>query len=137
MLTALLASWAVDADLLPVSSLAAAVALGQSLASVAQVIVATWLLQRRLGGLRIGSWMLALGRFALAAVPAAVAGWLTYQLLGGAGGWTVSGQLLGALGAAVIGSVVLVVYVAFLALLRAPELSTATALVKRLLPGGR
>ncbi|WP_127473602.1 murein biosynthesis integral membrane protein MurJ [Microbacterium sulfonylureivorans] len=137
VLTALLASWAVAADSIALSQLAAAVALGQSVASVIQVIVATWLLQRRLGGLRIGSWMLALGRFALAAVPAAGAGWLTFQLLGGVDGWTVSDKLLGALGAAVIGSVVLVVYVGFLALLRAPELSTAVGLVKRFLPGGR
>jgi putative peptidoglycan lipid II flippase len=137
VLSALLASWAVTTENLALSQLAAAVALGQSIASVIQVIVATWLLQRRLGGLRIGSWMLSLGRFALAAVPAAGAGWLTFQLLGGVGGWTVSATLLGALGAAVIGSVVLVVYVGFLAVLRAPELSTAVGMVKRFLPGGR
>ena len=137
VITALIASWAVANEAIQLTQLAAAVALGQSLASVIQVIVATWLLQRSLGGLRIGSWMLSLGRFAVAAVPAAGAGWLTYQLLGGVDGWTVSDRLLGALGAAVIGSVVLVVYVAFLALLRAPELSTATGLVKRFLPGGR
>jgi len=135
--TALLASWAVAAGSLALAQLAAAVALGQSFASIVQVIVATWLLQRRLGGLRIGSWMLSLGLFALAAVPAAGAGWLTFLLLGGADGWTVADKLLGALGAAIIGSVVLVVYVGFLALLRAPELATATALVRRLLPGRR
>ena len=83
--------------------IAAGIALGQSFASIVQVIVATWLLQRRLGGLRIGSWMLSLGRFALAAVPAAGAGWLTFLLLGGVEGWTVSDKLLGALGAAIIG----------------------------------
>ena len=135
VLTAWLASWSLDAELIGISQLAAAVALGQSIASIVQVIAATWLLERRLGGLRIGSWMLSLGRFALAAIPAAGAGWLTYQLFGGADGWTVSDKLFGALGAAVIGTVVLVVYVGFLALLRAPELSTATALVKRFLPG--
>lgn len=135
--TALLASWAVGARLLPVSSLAAAVALGQSLAGIVQLVVAVWLLQRRMGGLAIGSWMLSLGRFALAAIPAAGAGWLTFQLLGGAEGWTTSHQLLGALGAAIIGVVVLAVYAAFLALLRAPELSTAIRLVRRFLPGRR
>ena len=91
----------------PSTYLAAGVALGQSIASVIQVIVATWLLQRRLGGLRIGSWMLSLGRFALAAVPAAGAGWLTFLLLGGVDGWTVSDKLLGAVGTAIIGVVVL------------------------------
>ncbi|BDV32406.1 murein biosynthesis integral membrane protein MurJ [Microbacterium terricola] len=122
---------------LPVEQLAAGLALGQSLASVVQVVIATWLLQRRLGGLRIGSWMLALGRFVLAALPAAAAGWLTYVLLGGAEGWTVSSKLLGALGAAIIGTVSLAVYIGFLALLRVPELAPALALARRLLPGRR
>lgn len=128
--TAFLASWT-----LPLGMLAAGVALGQSVASIIQVIVATWLLQRRLGGLRIGSWMLSLGRFALAAVPAAGAGWLTFLLLGGVDGWTVADKLLGALGAAIIGTVSLVVYAGFLALLRAPELAPAIAMARRILPG--
>ena len=135
--TALIASWALGTGGIELSQLAAAVALGQSFASIVQVIVATWLLQRRLGGLRIGSWMLSLGRFAIAAVPAAGAGWLTFQLLGGVDGWTVADKLLGALGAAIIGVVVLIVYTGFLALLRAPELSAATSLARRLLPGRR
>ncbi|MBU4464358.1 MAG: murein biosynthesis integral membrane protein MurJ [Actinobacteria bacterium] len=111
---------------------AAGVALGQSFASIVQVIVATWLLHRRLGGIETASWMRALGRFALAAVPAGAAGWGLYLLLGGADGWMVSDKLWGALGAAIIGSVSLVVYAGFLALLRAPELGPATALVRRL-----
>ncbi|GAB2848325.1 murein biosynthesis integral membrane protein MurJ [Microbacterium insulae] len=135
VLTALLASWAVGADLLPVSSLAAGVALGQSLAGIIQLIVAAWLLRRRLGDLRTTAWMLALGRFVLAALPAGGAGWLTFELLGGAEGWTTATPLLGALGAAIIGLVVLVVYGAFLALLRAPELSTAMNIARRFLPG--
>lgn len=135
VLTAWGALWAFTAGVLPASRLTAAVALGQSLASVVQVIVATWLLHRRLGGIRVGSWMLSLGRFALAAVPAAGAGWLTFQLLGGVDGWTVADKVLGAVGAAIIGVVVLVVYAGFLALLRAPELSVAVGLVRRFLPG--
>jgi putative peptidoglycan lipid II flippase len=137
VLTALLASWLVATDAIPVGMLAAAVALGQSFSSLIQVIVATWLLNRRLGGLNVGSWMLSLGRFALAAIPAAGAGWLTFLLLGGVEGWTVSDKLFGALGAAIIGIVSLLVYVAFLGLLRAPELTPALALVRRMLPGGR
>ncbi len=132
VVTALVASL-----VLPTHFLAAGVALGQSIASVIQVIVATWLLHRRLGGLRIGSWMLALGRFALAAIPAAAAGWLTFLLLGGVAGWTVADKLLGAVGTALIGAVVLLVYIGFLALLRAPELGPALALARRLLPGRR
>lgn len=137
VLTAWGALWAFSAGVLPSSQLVAAVALGQSFSSVVQVVVATWLLHRRLGALRAGSWMLSLGRFALAAVPAGAAGWLAFQLLGGVTGWTVSDKLLGAVGAAVIGIVSLAVYVGFLALLRAPELSVATALVRRFLPGRR
>lgn len=137
VVTALLASWAVSIDAIALSQLAAAVALGQSFATVVQVIVATFLLQRRLGGLRIGSWMLSLGRFALAAIPAGVVGWLTFQLLGGVEGWTVSNKLFGALGAAIIGIVSLAVYVGFLALLRAPELGPALTIARRLLPGRR
>jgi putative peptidoglycan lipid II flippase len=134
---ALVAITALVASTLPVAYLAAGIALGQSFASIVQVILATWLLQRRLGGIRVGSWMLALGRFALAAVPAAGAGWLTFLLLGGVDGWTVSDKLLGAVGAAIIGVVSLAVYAGFLALLRAPELGPAIALVRRLLPARR
>ena len=122
---------------LPMHLLAAGVALGQSISSLVQVIVATWLLHRRLGALETKSWMLSLGRFALAAIPAAGAGWLTFLLLGGTEGWTVADKFLGAVGTAVIGAVVLVVYVGFLALLRAPELTPALAIARRFLPGRR
>jgi putative peptidoglycan lipid II flippase len=122
---------------LPMHLLAAGVALGQSISSLVQVIVATWLLHRRLGSLETGSWMLSLGRFALAAIPAAGAGWLTFLLLGGTEGWTVADKFLGALGTGVIGAVVLVVYIGFLALLRAPELTPALAIARRFLPGRR
>lgn len=131
------ALWAFNADILPVSQLVATVALGQSVASVVQVIVATWLLHRRLGGIQVGSWLSALGRFALAAIPAGIVGWLTFQLMGGVEGWMASDKILGALGAAVIGIVVIVVYVGILALFRAPELAVARGLVQRFLPGRR
>lgn len=123
--------------ILPTEQLAAGVALGQSISSTVQVIIATMFLRRKLGTLGARSWLIAYGRFIVAAVPAAGAGWLTFLLLGGASGWTTASQLLGAVGTAVIGVVVLLVYVAFLALLRAPELEAAWALVRRMLPGGR
>ncbi|WP_137845732.1 murein biosynthesis integral membrane protein MurJ [Microbacterium sp. 2FI] len=137
VLTALAASWAVSAEVLAIGWLAASVALGQSFATIVQVIIATAMLQRRRGGLGIGSWMLSLGRFALAAVPAAAVGWLTFLLLGGVDGWMVSDKLLGAIGAGIIGIVSIAVYVGLLALLRAPELDTAIGLVRRMLPGRR
>ncbi|MFE7845562.1 murein biosynthesis integral membrane protein MurJ [Microbacterium sp. NPDC057407] len=135
--TALAAQWAVAAEVLPVSRLAAAVALGQSFASIVQVVLATWLLRRKVGALRVRRWLGALALFAVAAVPAAAAGWVVFQLLGGVDGWTVSDKFLGALGAAIIGAVVLVVYGALLAVFRVPELSAATSLARRLLPGRR
>ena len=124
--TALLAGAA-----LPLEILAAGVALGQSISIIVQVCLASWLLHRRLGSIGVRGWMLSLGRFALAAVPAAAAGWGTFLLLGGVDGWTVSDRLLGALGTVIIGAVASIVYIAMLALLRAPELAAVRPLLQR------
>ncbi len=120
--------------LLPRPELAAGVALGQSLASTVQVVIATVLLRRRLGDIGVTRWLGALGRFALAALPAAAAGWGMYLLLGGDEGWTSADKLLGAAGAAIVGTVVLAVYVAILAVFRAPELAPVAGVLRRLLP---
>lgn len=125
-------AWAAAA-LLPVSQLAAGVALGQALASTVQVIVATVLLHRRLGGIGTAQWLTSLGRYVLAAIPAAAAGWGVLLLLGGVDGWTTSDKFLGAAGAAVIGVVVLAVYASVLVAIRAPELAPATAMLRRIL----
>lgn len=131
-----LGAWGLlEAAVIPITSLAAAVALGQSIASILQTVVATWLLHRRIGGLQVGSWMMAIARFAVAGIPAGLAGWGVYLLAGGADGWMVGGQILGAIGTAVVGLVVVVVYVGILALMRAPELTVAGSLVRRFLPG--
>lgn len=114
--------------------LAAGVALTQSVASIVQVVIATVLLHRRLNGIGVASWLLALGRFTLAAIPSAAAGYGVWVLLGGVDGWMTSSPLTGALGAAVLGSVVLGVYVGILALFRTPELAPALALGRRFLP---
>ncbi|MGZ0712212.1 murein biosynthesis integral membrane protein MurJ (plasmid) [Coraliomargarita sp. W4R53] len=135
VVTALVARGLADNAVIELTMLAAVVALGQSLATVVQVIIATWLLRRRIGDIGISSWMLALTRFAVAAVPAAFVAWLVYQWSGGVEGWMVSSQLLGALGAGVICLVALVVYIPMLALLRAPELGPAVTMMKRFLPG--
>ncbi|MFK3834780.1 murein biosynthesis integral membrane protein MurJ [Microbacterium sp. NPDC087868] len=124
-----------EAGIIPLTSLAAAVAFGQSIASIVQTIVATWLLHRKIGGLQIRSWMAAIGRFALAGVPAGFAGWGAFVLLGGVDGWTMADKFQGALGTAIVGLVVVVVYLGILALLRAPELKAAGALARRFLPG--
>ncbi|GAT74747.1 integral membrane protein MviN [Microbacterium sp. HM58-2] len=130
-----LGAWALlEAGVLPLTSLAAAIALGQSIASILQTIVATWLLHRKIGGLQIRTWMRSILRFAVAAIPAGLAGWGVFLLLGGASGWTMSGQVLGAVGAGIVAAVVVVVYLGILALLRAPELAVAGTLVRRFLP---
>jgi putative peptidoglycan lipid II flippase len=79
--------------------------------------------------------MSAIARFAVAGIPAGLAGWGAFALLGGTDGWTMADKIQGALGTAIIGLVVVVVYVAILALLRAPELKAAGGLVRRFLPG--
>ena len=133
-ITAAVASALAADGVLPLTLLAAAVALGQSIASTLQTVVAYLLLRKRLGGLRTGSWMLSIGRFVLAAIPAAAAGWGVFLLLGGTTGWTTADKLLGAAGAGIVAIVVLVVYIVVLAVLRAPELQVARGIVQRFLP---
>lgn len=134
VLTALAVAAAVQAGVLPLAHLAAGVALGQSLASTVQVILATVLLHRRLGGIATRGWLVPLVRFAAAAVPAAAAGWAVYLLLGADAGWTTADKILGAAGSAIIGAVVLAVYLGVLALLHTPELMPAVGMLRRFLP---
>jgi len=134
VLTALGAAWAFTADLLPVTQLTAAVALGQSLSSAVQVIIATVILNRRLGGIGVRSWLVPLVRFTLVGIPAGAAGWGVVLLCGGPEGWMSSDRLTGVVGSALVGAVVLAVYLGILALFRTPELSPALALGRRFLP---
>ncbi|WP_396659497.1 murein biosynthesis integral membrane protein MurJ [Microbacterium sp.] len=131
---AIAAGLALAALALPADIRTAGVALGQSISIVVQVVMATVLLRRRVGDLRVRRWMLALARFLIAAVPAGAAGWGVFLLLGGADGWTASSQLLGAVGALIIAAVVAVVYFALLFALRAPELSVAVGMLRRVRP---
>ena len=55
-------------------------------------------------------------------------------LCGGPEGWLSASVVSGALGAALVGSVVLAVYIGILALFRTPELAPALALGRRFLP---
>ena len=122
---------------LPVEHLAAGVALGQSISTLVQVIIATLLLRRRMRPLGARSWLVSYARFVIAALPAAGAGWLVYQLMGGDQGWTTADKLLGAIGTAIICGVAFVVYLGVLTLLRAPELRPVLALMQRFVPGRR
>ncbi|MEV4736926.1 MULTISPECIES: murein biosynthesis integral membrane protein MurJ [unclassified Microbacterium] len=135
VLSALAAQRMLAADVIGITSLAATIALGQSIASTIQVVVATWLLHRKIGGLQIRSWLSAVARFAIAGIPAGFAGWGVFLLLGGTEGWTTADKLQGAIGTCIIGAAVVVVYLLILALLRSPELKVAGSLLRRFLPG--
>lgn len=135
VMSAFVAQWLLTADVIAITALAATIALGQSIASTIQTVVAIWLLHRKIGGLKIGTWMAAVLRFAIAAVPAGFAGWGVFLLLGGPTGWTTADKIQGALGTCIIGVAVVIVYVAILALLRAPELTAAGSMLRRFLPG--
>jgi len=124
---------------LPADIRTAGVALGQSVSIIVQLVLATILLRRKVGDLRVRVWLLSLGRFVVAAIPAGLAGWGTYLLLGGVDGWTTSGagptgQVLGAIGAGIVCVVAAVVYFAVLALLRAPELAPVAGMLRRFVP---
>lgn len=135
VLSAFAAQGMLAADVIEITSLAAAIALGQSIASTIQVVVATWLLHRKIGGLQVRTWLSAVTRFAIAGIPAGFAGWGVFLLLGGTSGWTTADKLQGAVGTCIIGAAVLVVYLLILALLRSPELKVAGSLLRRFLPG--
>jgi putative peptidoglycan lipid II flippase len=118
----------------PLSLLAATIALGQSISSILQTIVASALLSRRLGGIGAGDWIPALLRFLGAALPATAAGWGVFVLLGGASGWTAVDRIPAAIGCLIIATVVLAVYIGVLAVFRAPELDALKGLARRFVP---
>jgi len=131
---AIAAGLAAAALALPADIRTAGVALGQSVSIIVQLVLATILLRRKVGDLRVRTWLIALARFVGAAIPAGLAGWGVFLLLGGASGWTTDDQLLGAVGALIVCAATAVVYFAVLALLRTPELAPVGALVRRVLP---
>ncbi|MBA8817056.1 putative peptidoglycan lipid II flippase [Microbacterium halimionae] len=131
-ITALIAGATLDA-----TNLAAGIALGQSLASTVQLIIATWLLRRRLGTVGFSLWAPAVLRFIIAAIPAALLGWGILMLMGGPAGWASQSVFTGVVSSAAIGIGAVVVYFGMLAVLRAPELVPALAIVRRFIPGAR
>ncbi|MGK9148387.1 murein biosynthesis integral membrane protein MurJ [Plantibacter flavus] len=115
--------------LLPDELVAVGVATAITVACIAQTIVAAWLLRRRLGGLELRRIVPSLLRFGVASLPAAVIGFIVLLLLGGVheGGFTTGGLFGSLVTMAVVGAVMAAVYVALLALFRAPELRAALA----------
>ena len=120
---------------LPKDVLAAGIALTTTIACIAQLVLAAWLLRRRLHTLDAARVGRGFGRSFLALVLPVAAGIGLLVLLGGTteGGFAVSGILGSVVSMATIGSVMAVLYFAGLWLLRSPELrGFAEPLVSRL-----
>lgn len=114
----------------PKEYLTATVAAVQTLAGILQLILATWLLRRKLGPLGLRRSLLALLRFTAAAIPAAAAGYGVYMLSGGDTGWMLQDKIFGTAGTALICIVSLVIYVLILFATRAPEIKFAVDLLR-------
>jgi putative peptidoglycan lipid II flippase len=115
--------------LVPPDVRAASIALVVSLASVLQAVLAFWLLRRRTGGVDGTRIAASLWRFVVAGAAAMVAGGGFLVILGGVqpGAFPVSGPISAVIASAVIGVVMLVVYVGFLAILRSNDLEAGLA----------
>lgn len=113
----------------PDSLRAAAIALVVSFGSFVQAVIAFALLRRRTGGVDGRRILSGLWRFLLAALAAMIAGAGFLVILGGVGqgAFPVSGILGAIVSSAVVGVVMLVVYVGFLALLRSSDLEAGLA----------
>ena len=118
--------------LLPDALVAVGIAVSLSLATGVQVIAAAVIIRRRLGGTGGGRIARSFARFLVAAVPSAAAGVLVYlgiqSLLGV--DFLTSGYLTPLVSMAVIGVVMLAVYLGALALVRSPELADALGPVR-------
>jgi putative peptidoglycan lipid II flippase len=113
----------------PPTTRAAAVALVVSVASLIQAVLAFALLRRRTGGVDGGRILGSLWRFVVAGLAAMAAGGGFLVLLGGLGhdAFPVSGPIAAIAATAIVGVVMLVVYVGFLAILRSPDLEVGLA----------
>ena len=117
--------------LLPPEWTAAGIAAVISIGGTVQLIVATRLLRPKVGSLMDAHLAASIRRLVFAGLPALAAGLLLLLLLGGfADGWPVATRLGGAAAAVLIAAVTTAVYLAVLALLRAPELRMVTDLVR-------
>jgi putative peptidoglycan lipid II flippase len=123
---------ALGCALLPVDLIAVGLGLALSTATAMQTLVAAIIIRRRLGGAGGRGIVLSLIRFLVAAVPATGAGVLTYVGLGALFGASfLTDAFVGPLiSMAVIGVVMLAVYLGALYLLRSPELKDALGPVR-------
>ncbi|WP_291050801.1 murein biosynthesis integral membrane protein MurJ [Herbiconiux sp.] len=114
-------------SLLPVEWIAVGLAFSLSFATAIQTVVAAVIIRRRLGGTGGRRLTLSFVRYLVAAVPAAAAGFGVLVLLGGTveHGFAVSRYAPAILSMAIVGAVMLAVYLGALFALRSPELKTA------------
>jgi putative peptidoglycan lipid II flippase len=120
--------------LLPIEWIAVGVALATTIATTAQLVLATMLLRRRLGRLDGRRVAVSLGRDVAAVVVPVVAGVALLLALGGTtdGGFAITDRVGAIVSMAIIGVVMAVAYFGILWILRSPELrGFATPLLAR------
>ncbi|MFP3467186.1 murein biosynthesis integral membrane protein MurJ [Leifsonia sp. SIMBA_070] len=115
--------------LVPPGTRAASVALVVSLASFVQAVLAFALLRRRTGGVDGGRILGSLWRFVVAGLASMAAGGGFLVILGGvsAGAFPVSGPIAAIIATALVGIVMLIVYVGFLVILGSADLEEGLA----------
>lgn len=133
--TAVFIGLAVAASSLSSNQLAAGVALSASVASTAQLLVALWLLRRKLPGLPVGKILAGLVGFVGASAPAVIAG---VALVAGAGSLAIPGLertsiVFALLTIVVVGAVMTLMYVGLLLLLRSSDMRGILQAIRRLI----
>jgi len=119
----------------PTQQIGIGIALVTSIAGTVQMLVAAFILNRRLHGIDARRVLRSYGVYLLAALPAAAAGVALLLALGGTteGGFAVASKLTAVLSMAIIGGVMGLVYLVVLALAKNPELRSVTGpVLKRL-----
>ena len=123
---------------LPSSAIAFGIAISTTIADFVLVVVAAFLLRRRMHSLGTRAVARSYLVFLIALLPAAAVGvGLDFALGAFSGGFAISGILAAIVSVAAIGAAMAVVYFGVLALLGSPELRELTApVLRRLRPGG-
>lgn len=117
---------------LPKQFIGIGLAVAMSISIVVQMITAGVLLRKRIHGLEMARIVRSLTVYTVAAIPAVVAGVILIFMLGGyTDGWAIDSVLGAILTMALVGGVMLVLYVGALALMRSEELRAALAPVTR------
>ena len=119
----------------PTQQIGIGIALVTSIAGTVQMLVAAFILNRRLHGIDARRVLRSYGVYLLAALPAAAAGVALLLALGGTteGGFAVATKLTAVLSMAIIGGVMGLVYLGVLTLAKNPELRSVTGpVLKRL-----